>query len=80
MNKPNTPVPHHLYDANGERSPTGTGNLFYMGINGGPPGYDHYIGNSQLYPSGYMTVGEYDLVTKHYFTGTQRIASARPAT
>lgn len=68
-------VQHHLYDANGERSHKGISNLFYMGINGGPQGYDHYIGNYQLYPSGYLTVGEYDLVTKHYYTGTQRIAS-----
>lgn len=75
VNKANTLVQHHLYDANGERSHKGIGNLFYMGINGGPQGYHHYIGNYQLYPSGYLTVGEYDLVTKHYFTGTQRIAS-----
>jgi hypothetical protein len=71
----NNLIQHHLYDANGERTHKGSCFLQQVGINGGPAGYDYYIGNYTIYPSGYETVGEYGLVTKHYYSGSQRIAT-----
>ncbi len=38
-------------------------------------GLDYYIGNDTIYASGYERVGEYGQVTKHDYSGSQRMAT-----
>ena len=68
-------VQHYIYDAGGERVLKGKGYLTYVGQMGEEAEYDMQIGNYALYASPHFVVSANDKVTKHYFSGTQRIVS-----
>lgn len=67
-------VGYYGYDADGNRvyKLTGIASLDY--INGGKSGSSLYFDGATLYPSPYITVTK-DGYTKHYFTGSERIAT-----
>ena len=66
---------HNIYDASGERVLKGIGFETSISINGGPIGTGFSIGNYTTYASGDFVVDGYKQVSKHYFMGSERIAS-----
>ncbi|MBL0294042.1 MAG: hypothetical protein IPQ04_07195 [Saprospiraceae bacterium] len=73
---------HNVYDASGERVLKGIGQSDRIAVNGqvintDPPGgpSNWQIGNYTTYASGYFVVDGYNQVSKHYFSGAERIAS-----
>ena len=69
---------HYIYDASGER--TLKAHSEYQGVfeNGTPTDGGATLGSYTTYPSSYMTIARNAVYTKHYFAGTQRVAS-KPA-
>jgi len=66
---------HNIYDASGERVLKGIGYLTSVSINGEPIATTYSIGNYTTYVSGDFVVDGYNQVSKHYFMGSERIAS-----
>ncbi|MBK6698368.1 MAG: RHS repeat-associated core domain-containing protein [Saprospiraceae bacterium] len=64
---------HYIYDANGERTLKGLGQYGIMDLNGLSQTVST-IGNYSQYVSGYMVMGPHNMVTNHYYSGTERIA------
>ena len=65
---------HYVYDASGERVLKSSGSSSNLVINGDQVTSLSNPGAYTMYPSGYLVVGTHDY-TKHYYTGSQRIAS-----
>jgi len=66
---------HNIYDASGERVLKGVGFETSISINGEPVGTGFSIGNYTTYASGDFVVDGNRQVSKHYFMGSERIAS-----
>ena len=66
---------HNIYDASGERVLKGIGFETSISINGEPVGTGFSIGNYTTYASGDFVVDGNKQVSKHYFMGSERIAS-----
>lgn len=69
---------HCIYDASGER--TLKAQSEYQGVfeNGAPTDGGASMDSYTTYPSPYLTIAPNSVYTKHYYAGTQRVAS-RPA-
>ena len=69
---------HNIYDASGER--TLKAHSEYQGVfeNGTPTDGGATLSSYTTYPSPYLTLARNSTYTKHYYAGTQRIAS-KPA-
>ena len=69
---------HNIYDASGER--TLKAHSEYQGVfeNGTPTDGGATLSSYTTYPSPYLTLAQNATYTKHYYAGTQRIAS-KPA-
>ena len=65
---------HYVYDASGERVLKSSGSSANLVVNGEQVTALTNPGNYTMYPSGYLVVGTQDY-TKHYYAGSQRIAS-----
>ncbi|MEC4050191.1 hypothetical protein OX284_012180 [Flavobacterium sp. SUN046] len=65
---------HYVYDASGERILKSSGSSADLVINGDQVTTLNNPGTYTMYPSGYLVVGTHDY-TKHYYSGSQRIAS-----
>lgn len=65
---------HYIYDASGERVLKSAGSSSNLVINGTQATSLNTPGAYTMYPSGYVVVGQHDY-TKHYYTGSQRIAT-----
>ena len=66
---------HYIYDAHGERTLKGKGNVTVVSVNGVPQSTTATIGNYTIYESGYIVVGPNGYVTKHYYNGSERVSS-----
>ncbi len=69
---------HFIYDAAGERTLKAMATYHGLYENGTPTDEGATLGGYTTYPSPYVTVDSKSQYTKHYFAGTQRIAS-KPA-
>ena len=65
---------HYVYDASGERVLKSSGSTANLVVNGEQVTALTNPGNYTMYPSGYLVVGTHDY-TKHYYAGSQRIAT-----
>ncbi len=75
-------IQHAVYDATGERALKGHGTVVSLGMNGKKYQYAARMGNYVRYVSGYSVVDRYGQLSKHYYAGSERIASrlAGPST
>ncbi len=75
-------IQHAVYDASGERALKGHGTVVSLGMNGKKYQYAARMGNYVRYVSGYSVVDRYGQLSKHYYAGSERIASrlAGPST
>jgi hypothetical protein len=70
---------HYIYDAAGERTLKASDNVTNITQNGNPAGQlETNMNNYTLYPSPFVVMDGNGYYTKHYFAGSERIAS-RPA-
>ena len=67
--------PIFIYDAGGERVLKAEGEYQQIFENGEPGDGGVSLNNYTTYPSPYMTIAPNKVYTKHYFAGTQRVAS-----
>ncbi|MDO5665380.1 MAG: SpvB/TcaC N-terminal domain-containing protein, partial [Bacteroidia bacterium] len=68
---------HYLYDASGERIMKGSGGIEAVYQNGSLVHETAWMGNYKMYPSAYVVLDANGSLTKHYYNGSERIASQR---
>ncbi|MFA5620952.1 MAG: RHS repeat-associated core domain-containing protein [Weeksellaceae bacterium] len=66
---------HNIYDASGERTLKAQGEYQGLFENGVPTDGGVQLNAYTTYPSPYITISPKEVYTKHYFAGTQRVAS-----
>src|SRR5690606_33625798 len=66
---------HYIYDASGERTLKASTSYSQVYENGTPTNGGITLAGYTTYPSPYMTINSSSVYTKHYFAGTQRVAS-----
>ena len=66
---------HYIYDASGERTLKASSNYTQVYENGQPTNGGVTMISYTTYPSPYITISNAAVYTKHYFAGTQRVAS-----
>ncbi len=66
---------HYFYDASGERAMKASGTYNAVYINGQLENSNIIMNGYTTYPNGFITVDANGLYTKHYYMGSQRIAS-----
>lgn len=66
---------HYLYDASGERIMKGSGGIEAVYQNGSLVHETAWMGNYKMYPSAYVVLDANGSLTKHYYNGSERIAS-----
>jgi len=71
----NTSIDHYIYDASGERAFKASMPVAAVSQNGGTTQYQATFSGYTSYVSGYMVVNPYGKVSKHYYVGSERIAS-----
>lgn len=69
---------HYIYDSGGERTLKAITEYHGIFENGTPADGGATLGSYTTYPSPYITIAPNKVYTKHYFAGTQRVAS-KPA-
>jgi RHS repeat-associated protein len=72
---PSGAMQHYIYDASGERVVKGNGSATTVYVNGTPVSTSVTMTSYTTYPSGYVVVDGTGTYSKHYYMGTQRIAS-----
>jgi RHS repeat-associated protein len=71
----NSSLDHYIYDASGERVLKAPMNITMVSVNGNPPTPRATLRGYTTYVSGYYVVNMHDKASKHYYAGTERIAS-----
>lgn len=71
----NSALHHYIYDASGERTFKGQGNIQLISVNGGPEQLTLNLEPYTTYVSPEMVIDPYGSVSYHYYAGSERIVS-----